>query len=256
MSGCVLLQFHAETRQRRERTTNDCKGSSRAAGAPLEQSVAQAQQGTATPGCRRVLTVPAITGRSHPESATEPERQTSCSPKRSRLYDGARSEMPGAIVDALENPDLPERKIRANDQKGFAMARRVFFSFHYSDIMNANIVRNSGQFKPSADTGFYDKSLWEEAATKGAAALQKLIDNGLHNTSVTCFLIGEHTHARRWCKYELEKSLADRKGILGILLPNQTIHGPKWISKHGAVHIWNHAKFANWVEEAATAAGR
>ena len=46
------------------------------------------------------------------------------------------------------------------------MARRVFFSFHYADIMNANIVRNSGQFKPNSETGFYDKSLWEEAKPK------------------------------------------------------------------------------------------
>ena len=57
------------------------------------------------------------------------------------------------------------------------MARRVFFSFHYADIMNANIVRMSGQFKPTSETGFYDKSLWEEAETKGKAALQKLIDD-------------------------------------------------------------------------------
>jgi hypothetical protein len=136
------------------------------------------------------------------------------------------------------------------------MARRVFFSFHYSDIMNANIVRNSGQFKPSADTGFYDRSLWEEAKTKGKAALSRLIDNGLHNTSVTCFLLGEETHNRPWCQYELEQSLKDKKGILGILLPNQAAHGPKWISKHGMVYRWDHTNFAKWVEEAAKAVGR
>lgn len=95
------------------------------------------------------------------------------------------------------------------------MARKVFFSFHYKDIMNANIVRMSGQLKPSAETGFYDKSLWEEAETKGNAAIKRLIDEGLCNTGVTCFLIGEQTHSRPWCKYELERSLADKKGILG-----------------------------------------
>ena len=62
-----------------------------------------------------------------------------------------------------------------------ASIRKVFFSFHYKDIMNANIVRNSGQFKPTAETGFYDKSLWEDAKTKGKAAIQKLIDDGLYN---------------------------------------------------------------------------
>jgi len=136
------------------------------------------------------------------------------------------------------------------------MARKVFFSFHYADIMNANIVRNSGQFKPTAETGFYDASLWEDAKTKGDSAIQRLIDQGLENTGVTCFLIGEHTHSRRWCKYELEKSIADKKGIMGILLPNQSKYGPKWISKYGKVYKWDHTKFAELVEQAAKDAGR
>ena len=136
------------------------------------------------------------------------------------------------------------------------MARRVFFSFHYADIMNANIVRNSGEFKPTADTGFYDASLWEDAKTKGDAAVQRLIDKGLDNTSVSCFLIGEQTHSRKWCKYELEKSLAEKKGIFGVLLPNQPKHGPEWISKYGKVYKWDHTKFAEWVEQAAKDAGR
>lgn len=137
------------------------------------------------------------------------------------------------------------------------MARRVFFSFYYDDIMNANIVRNSGQFKPTAETGFYDASLWEAARTKGGAAIQKLIDAGLNNTSVTCFLLGEKTYSRPWCKYELRKSMRDKKGILGILLPNQSKYGPAWITKLGyKVHSWDHTQFAKWVESAAKDAGR
>ena len=137
------------------------------------------------------------------------------------------------------------------------MARRVFFSFHYDDIMNANIVRNSGQFKPTRETGYYDASLWEEAKTKGDDAIRRLIDAGLDNTSVTCFLLGEKTSSRKWCKYELAKSIKDKKGILGILLPNQEKHGPKWISAKGyRVYKWDHTKFADWVEKAAKEAGR
>ena len=136
------------------------------------------------------------------------------------------------------------------------MARKVFFSFHYADIMNANIVRNSGQFKPTAETGFYDSSLWESAKTQGDSAIKRLIDSGLKNTSVTCFLIGEQTHNRKWCKYELKKSLEENKGIIGILLPNQEKHGPKWISNYGKVYKWNHIKFADWVEQAAQSANR
>ena len=136
------------------------------------------------------------------------------------------------------------------------MARHVFFSFHYADIMNANIVRNSGQFKSTKETGFYDKSLWEEAKTNGDAALKRLIDAGLANTSVTCFLIGAKTSTRPYCRYELQKSIDNKKGILGILLPNQTEHGPKWISAHGKVYAWDHSKFSEWVEKAAADAGR
>ena len=136
------------------------------------------------------------------------------------------------------------------------MARRVFFSFHYDDIMNANIVRMSGEFKPTADTGFYDASLWEDAKTKGDDAVRKLIDEGLDNTSVTCFLLGAKTSTRPWCKYELKKSIEGDKGILGILLPNQKEHGPKWISKAGyPVHTWDHTKFSDWVDKAAKEAG-
>ena len=77
----------------------------------------------------------------------------------------------------------------------------------------------------------------------GGGAIQKLIDAGLNYTSVTCFLLGAKTSTRRWCKYELEKSTTDNKGILGILLPNQMAHGPKWISEHGyTVYKWDHTK--------------
>ena len=136
------------------------------------------------------------------------------------------------------------------------MARHVFFSFHYADIMNANIVRMSGQFKPTKSTGFYDRSLWEEAKTKGDAAVKRLINEGLENTSVTCFLIGAKTYSRPYCKYEVAQSLLLKKGILGILLPNQEEHGPTWISKYGKVYKWNHERFSDWVELAAKAAGR
>jgi hypothetical protein len=138
------------------------------------------------------------------------------------------------------------------------MARRVFFSFHYADIMNANIVRMSGEFKPTEETGFYDASLWERAKAQGDAAIQRLIDGGLNNTSVTVFLVGEKTYSRKWCIYERDKSIADGKGLLGIQLPNETVTGPNtWLTDKGiSIYNWNHDRFADWVEAAAKKAGR
>jgi hypothetical protein len=91
--------------------------------------------------------------------------------------------------------------------------------------MNANIVRNFGQFKPTSETGFYDRSLWEEAETKGKTALQRLIDVGLNNTSVTCFLIGEQTHERPWCKYELAGASRTGKASRAFCCPIRRVTG-------------------------------
>lgn len=95
------------------------------------------------------------------------------------------------------------------------MVRQVFFSFHYDrDIARVNIVRNSDFLQ--SETGFIDHSLWEESKTKGDAALQALIDDGLKGTSVTAVLIGAQTAGRKWVDYEIENSWNSGKGLLGI----------------------------------------
>ena len=45
------------------------------------------------------------------------------------------------------------------------MARKVFFSFHYDDVVSfrANVVRQHGFFKGNQEAGFWDNSIWEEA---------------------------------------------------------------------------------------------
>ena len=55
------------------------------------------------------------------------------------------------------------------------MAKRVFFSFHYNDVIDfrANVVRNHGSFKLSSqEAGFFDSSMWEEAKKKSDLALK------------------------------------------------------------------------------------
>lgn len=97
------------------------------------------------------------------------------------------------------------------------MARRLFFSFDYENVADfrVNVVRNSQKIK-KGDSHFVDNSMWEEAKTKGEAALKRLIDTGLNGSSVTVVLIGTETYKRKWVKYELIKSFTEGKGILGI----------------------------------------
>jgi hypothetical protein len=90
------------------------------------------------------------------------------------------------------------------------MAKRVFFSFHYQDVIDfrANVVRNHWLTKPDRQSaGFFDSSIWEDAKKTSDLALKRLINNGLKNTSNTCVLVGSETFNRRWVSYEIMKSL-------------------------------------------------
>jgi len=148
------------------------------------------------------------------------------------------------------------------------MARRVFFSFHYQrDVWRANVVRKSGVVIGSAAAGFYDASIWEEAKKKGDAAIKKLIDSGLENTSVTVVLIGAKTAGRKYINYEIEQSIDRGNGILGIHIHNiedsdgnKDTKGDvpyKLIKGEYPVYTWpfDAEKFGEWVEKAAKAAG-
>jgi hypothetical protein len=98
------------------------------------------------------------------------------------------------------------------------MARRVFFSFHYQDVVDfrANVPRNSWLTQKRDDAGFFDSSIWESSKKNGDEALKRLINDGLQNTSVTAVLIGSETYARPWVRYEIVQSIARGNRIIGI----------------------------------------
>lgn len=103
------------------------------------------------------------------------------------------------------------------------MAKKVFFSFHYQDVIDfrANVVRNHGNFKlTKSEAGFYDSSIWEEAKKTSDLSLKRLINNRLKNTSNTCVLIGSGTFERRWVDYEIFKSLKKGNYIFGVHINN------------------------------------
>ncbi|MCB0109299.1 MAG: TIR domain-containing protein, partial [Caldilineaceae bacterium] len=81
------------------------------------------------------------------------------------------------------------------------MAKRVFFSFHYQDVIDfrANVVRQHWLTKPDRQAaGFFDASIWGNAKLSGDTAIKRVINAGLERTSVTCVLVGSDTWARRW----------------------------------------------------------
>lgn len=97
------------------------------------------------------------------------------------------------------------------------MAKRVFFSFHYQDVIDfrANVVRNHKTTKHEG-AGYFDASIWEDAKKTSDLALKRLINGELQNTSVTAVLVGSETFNRRWVDYEIFKSLQKGNDILAI----------------------------------------
>lgn len=97
------------------------------------------------------------------------------------------------------------------------MARRVFFSFHYQDVIDfrANVVRNHKLTK-NEKAGYFDASIWEDAKKTSDLALKRLINKELQNTSVTCVLVGTDTFNRRWVDYEIMKSLQKGNKLIAI----------------------------------------
>jgi hypothetical protein len=99
------------------------------------------------------------------------------------------------------------------------MAKRVFFSFHYQDVIDfrANVVRQHWLTKPDRESaGFFDASIWETAKRTGSVAVKRLINSGLDGTSVTCILIGSDTYARPWVRYEILKSFRKGNSLLAV----------------------------------------
>lgn len=99
------------------------------------------------------------------------------------------------------------------------MAKRVFFSFHYQDVIDfrANVVRNHWLLKPDREAaGFFDASVWESAKRTGPGAVKRLVNLSLERTSVTCVLIGSETYVRPWVRYEILKSFKKGSELLAV----------------------------------------
>lgn len=103
--------------------------------------------------------------------------------------------------------------------------------------MRVNNVRNAFKiYNPPTGTSltFFDSSLWESRKLEGDEALKRMIREGVQNTSVVCVLIGTETWKREWVRYEIARSVIDRKGLLAIDINGLNHH------RLGAPHARGH----------------
>ena len=99
------------------------------------------------------------------------------------------------------------------------MAKRVFFSFHYRDVVDfrANVVRQHWVAKADREeSGYFDASIWEEARKTNTLGLTRLINGALENTTATCVLVGSETYARPWVRYEIIKSVCRGNRVFSV----------------------------------------
>lgn len=97
------------------------------------------------------------------------------------------------------------------------MARRTFFSFHYTpDVWRVWNVRNCWELKSEDSDGFFDSSVFEASQKESEDNLKQFLRNGLKNSSVTCVLAGAKTSERRWVRYEIVRSVLKGNGLLTV----------------------------------------
>jgi hypothetical protein len=146
------------------------------------------------------------------------------------------------------------------------MARRAFFSFEYSDVTRAMVVRNSWVAQGRESAGFIDSAEFEKLERKGDAAVKAWIDRQLLNTSVTAVLVGASTCSSKWVQYEIDQSKARGNGLLGIDI-SQIKNLAGWptyccgrIPSGYSFYSWSgengYYNIGTWIEAAAKAAGR
>ena len=146
------------------------------------------------------------------------------------------------------------------------MARHVFFSFEYGDVSRAMVVRNSWVTQGKIAAGFIDATDFEELQRKGDSAIASLIDEQLKGTSVTVVLVGEETCNSKWVKYEIDESIEQGKGLLGIDiskikdLQGNTSERCGKIPEGYKFYLWNnedgYENMGDWIETAAEDAGK
>ena len=97
--------------------------------------------------------------------------------------------------------------------------RKVFFSFNWEDVRQANQIRNvllaKGGF---SDAGIVDEAEVNQLEGGTEQEIKDWIKSQLQRSSITCVLIGKNTDKSTWVKYEIEKSLRQGNGVIGVLI--------------------------------------
>lgn len=91
--------------------------------------------------------------------------------------------------------------------------RNVFISFHNEDERKVDLLRSQARREEYA-LDFRDHSV----KAKIDAKWKKEVDKKIDNTSATIVMIGEHTAERPNVLFEIERSYAKEKKVIGVMI--------------------------------------
>src|SRR5260221_2561166 len=142
------------------------------------------------------------------------------------------------------------------------MARRVFISYQHQDRMQAkgfNLLR----WNKNVDLEFVGRHLLDPVDSKNEEYIAKKVQEEMAGTSVTVVLLGKETSQSEWVRWEIEKSLEKKNGVVAIKLdnkvPDPSRDSPvgKALHEAGAEIIgWEPDSFEAAIERAFKASGR
>jgi hypothetical protein len=124
--------------------------------------------------------------------------------------------------------------------------RRIFISFDHADTAKVNGFLGLRNIMDGFE--FYNHKLDHRIKSSDAEYIGRVIrEEYIVPASVTVVLIGDRTAESPWVKWEIEESVRQGKGILGIHLPNTVGRVPAGIPSN-AVGGWDPEKFPGWIE--------
>jgi len=124
--------------------------------------------------------------------------------------------------------------------------RRIFISFDHDDTQQVTGFMGLRNILDNFD--FYNHKLDRRIESQDVDYVCRVIrDEYIKPASVTVVLIGNKTANSAWVKWEIEESVKQGKGILGIRLKDTWGAIPAGISSN-AVGSWQPEKFSSWIE--------
>jgi len=124
--------------------------------------------------------------------------------------------------------------------------RRIFISFDHSDTEQVNGFLGLRNVLDSFE--FYNHKLDRRIQSNDSDYVSRVIrEEYIRPASVTVVLIGNNTAASSWVRWEIQESLRQGKGILGIHLKGSQGQVPQGIPTDH-VGAWDPDKFPAWIE--------